>query len=180
MLGGRLAGGEPRCDGDPLCLRWHVLANSHLHRASCCSKGAGPWLPRSHMLSLLPVPGAHFSSREPPAPVAELKGKLNGLAIRVPLLNGSLTDCVFEVQRDTSVEEVNALLKVSVAAAVARTLCPRPALEPRVAVSLLRVQGVLVPAVRSYALWRAASTAVWGCMATGQHSLIGARHQPAA
>lgn len=41
----------------------------------------------------------------------ELKGKLNGLAIRVPLLNGSLTDCVFEVQRDTSVEEVNALLK---------------------------------------------------------------------
>lgn len=42
----------------------------------------------------------------------ELKGKLNGLAIRVPLLNGSLTDCVFEVQRETSVEEVNSLLKV--------------------------------------------------------------------
>ncbi|KAL4451734.1 hypothetical protein ABPG75_007396 [Micractinium tetrahymenae] len=41
----------------------------------------------------------------------ELKGKLNGLAIRVPLLNGSLTDCVFEVQRETSVDEVNALLK---------------------------------------------------------------------
>ncbi|KAL4421151.1 hypothetical protein ABPG77_000786 [Micractinium sp. CCAP 211/92] len=41
----------------------------------------------------------------------ELKGKLNGLAIRVPLLNGSLTDCVFEVERGTSVEEVNALLK---------------------------------------------------------------------
>ncbi|PSC69550.1 glyceraldehyde-3-phosphate dehydrogenase [Micractinium conductrix] len=41
----------------------------------------------------------------------ELKGKLNGLAIRVPLLNGSITDCVFEVKRGTSVEEVNALLK---------------------------------------------------------------------
>ena len=27
----------------------------------------------------------------------ELKGKLNGLAVRVPLLNASLTDCVFEV-----------------------------------------------------------------------------------
>ncbi len=41
----------------------------------------------------------------------ELKGKLNGMAIRVPLLNASITDCVFEVSRPTTVEEVNALLK---------------------------------------------------------------------
>ena len=41
----------------------------------------------------------------------ELKGRLNGHAVRVPLLNASLTDCVFEVARETSVEEVNALLK---------------------------------------------------------------------
>jgi glyceraldehyde 3-phosphate dehydrogenase len=41
----------------------------------------------------------------------ELKGRLDGLAVRVPLLNASLTDCVFEVERGTSVEEVNALLK---------------------------------------------------------------------
>ncbi len=41
----------------------------------------------------------------------ELKGKLNGIAVRVPLLNASLTDCVFEVSRPTTVEEVNALLK---------------------------------------------------------------------
>jgi glyceraldehyde 3-phosphate dehydrogenase len=40
----------------------------------------------------------------------ELQGKLDGLAVRVPLLNASLTDCVFEVQRSTSVEEVNELL----------------------------------------------------------------------
>jgi glyceraldehyde 3-phosphate dehydrogenase len=39
----------------------------------------------------------------------ELTGKLNGMAIRVPLLNASLTDCVFQVSRDTSVEEINAL-----------------------------------------------------------------------
>ncbi|MEQ3625906.1 MAG: ArsJ-associated glyceraldehyde-3-phosphate dehydrogenase [Celeribacter sp.] len=39
----------------------------------------------------------------------ELKGKLNGHAVRVPLLNASLTDCVFEVARPTSAEEVNAL-----------------------------------------------------------------------
>ncbi len=41
----------------------------------------------------------------------ELKGKLNGIAVRVPLLNASLTDCVFEVNRNTTVEEVNNLLK---------------------------------------------------------------------
>ena len=39
----------------------------------------------------------------------ELKGRLNGHAVRVPLLNASLTDCVFEVARETTVEEVNAL-----------------------------------------------------------------------
>ena len=33
------------------------------------------------------------------------------LAVRVPLLNASLTDCVFEVQRPTSVDEVNAAFK---------------------------------------------------------------------
>ncbi len=41
----------------------------------------------------------------------DLKGKLNGQAVRVPLANASLTDCVFEVQRETSTEEVNALLE---------------------------------------------------------------------
>jgi len=43
----------------------------------------------------------------------ELLGKLNGHAIRVPLLTGSLTDCVFQVKRDTTVDEVNALLKAA-------------------------------------------------------------------
>ncbi len=41
----------------------------------------------------------------------ELKGKLNGLAVRVPLLNASLTDCVFEVDRKTTVTEVNKLFQ---------------------------------------------------------------------
>lgn len=43
----------------------------------------------------------------------ELKGKLNGHAIRVPLANASITDCVFEVERATTAEEVNALLKAA-------------------------------------------------------------------
>ena len=41
----------------------------------------------------------------------ELAGRLDGHAVRVPLTNASLTDCVFEVARATSVEEVNRLLK---------------------------------------------------------------------
>ncbi|WP_026959152.1 ArsJ-associated glyceraldehyde-3-phosphate dehydrogenase [Aliagarivorans taiwanensis] len=41
----------------------------------------------------------------------DLKGKLNGHAVRVPLANASLTDMVFTVGRDTTAEEVNALLK---------------------------------------------------------------------
>lgn len=41
----------------------------------------------------------------------ELKGRLNGHAVRVPLTNASLTDCVFEVERATTVQEVNALLQ---------------------------------------------------------------------
>jgi glyceraldehyde 3-phosphate dehydrogenase len=43
----------------------------------------------------------------------ELLGKLNGHAVRVPLLNASLTDCVFQVKRATSIEEVNRLLKAA-------------------------------------------------------------------
>ncbi len=43
----------------------------------------------------------------------ELTGRLNGHAVRVPLLNASLTDCVFEVERETTSKEVNALFKAA-------------------------------------------------------------------
>ena len=43
----------------------------------------------------------------------ELKGKLNGHAVRVPLLNASITDCVFEMARETTVDEVNSLFKAA-------------------------------------------------------------------
>jgi glyceraldehyde 3-phosphate dehydrogenase len=43
----------------------------------------------------------------------ELRGRLDGHAVRVPLTNASLTDCVFEVARATSVAEVNALLQAA-------------------------------------------------------------------
>ena len=43
----------------------------------------------------------------------ELKGRLNGHAVRVPLLNASLTDCVFEMAQPTDAGAVNALFKAA-------------------------------------------------------------------
>ena len=43
----------------------------------------------------------------------ELKGKLNGHAVRAPVLNASLTDCVFELQRPTTAAEVNGLFETA-------------------------------------------------------------------
>ena len=43
----------------------------------------------------------------------ELAGRLNGHAVRVPLLNASITDCVFEVERETTAEDVNALFRAA-------------------------------------------------------------------
>lgn len=41
----------------------------------------------------------------------ELEGKLNGHAVRVPLANASLTDCVFELKRQVTVKEINQLFE---------------------------------------------------------------------
>lgn len=43
----------------------------------------------------------------------ELKGKLNGHAVRVPLANASITDCVFELERSTTEQEVNDCLQAA-------------------------------------------------------------------
>ena len=47
--------------------------------------------------------------------VTELQAELDGPAVRVPLLNASLTDCVLEVSRPTDVGEVNRLLEAAAA-----------------------------------------------------------------
>ena len=66
---------------------------------------------RSALMSLIPTTTGSATAIGLIYP--ELLGKLNGVAIRVPLLNASLTDCVFEVSRETDVAEVNRLLKAS-------------------------------------------------------------------
>ena len=62
---------------------------------------------RSALMNLIPTTTGSATAITMIYP--ELKGRLNGHAVRVPLLNASLTDCVFEVERATTAEEVNAL-----------------------------------------------------------------------
>ncbi len=62
---------------------------------------------RSAMLSLAPTTTGSATAIALIYP--ELKGKLNGHAVRAPVINASLTDCVFELKRETTAEEVNSL-----------------------------------------------------------------------
>ncbi len=75
---------------------------------------------RSAMLSMHPTTTGSATAIALIYP--ELKGKLNGHAVRVPVLNSSLTDCVFELQRPTTVNEVNALFDAAAAGPLAGIL----------------------------------------------------------
>ena len=66
---------------------------------------------RSCLQSLIPTTTG--SARAIGMIFPELQGKLNGHAVRVPLLNASLTDAVFELQRPATVEEVNRAFEVA-------------------------------------------------------------------
>jgi glyceraldehyde 3-phosphate dehydrogenase len=66
---------------------------------------------RSAMLSMQPTTTGSATAIALIYP--ELKGKLNGHAVRVPVLNASLTDCVFELKRATTPEEVNGLFEAA-------------------------------------------------------------------
>jgi glyceraldehyde 3-phosphate dehydrogenase len=66
---------------------------------------------RSALLNLIPTTTGSATAITLIYP--ELKGRLNGHAVRVPLLNASLTDCVFEVERPTTAQEVNALFEAA-------------------------------------------------------------------
>ncbi len=75
---------------------------------------------RSAMLSMQPTTTGSATAIALIYP--ELKGKLNGHAVRVPVLNASLTDCVFELQRAVTAEEVNALFAAAAAGPLAGIL----------------------------------------------------------
>jgi glyceraldehyde 3-phosphate dehydrogenase len=66
---------------------------------------------RSCMQSLIPTTTG--SAKAIGMIFPELQGKLNGHAVRVPLLNASLTDAVFELERSVTAEEVNAAFETA-------------------------------------------------------------------
>ena len=57
------------------------------------------------------IPTTTGAARAVSLVLPELKGKLDGMAIRVPTPNVSLVDLVVEVEKDTTVEEVNQLFR---------------------------------------------------------------------
>jgi glyceraldehyde 3-phosphate dehydrogenase len=61
------------------------------------------------------IPTSTGSARAITSIFPELTGKLNGHAVRVPLLNASLTDFVFEAARPVTAEEVNGYFKAAAA-----------------------------------------------------------------
>ena len=75
---------------------------------------------RSAMLSLQPTTTGSATAITLIYP--ELKGKLDGHAVRAPILNASLTDCVFEMMRPVTVDEVNALFREAAAGSLAGIL----------------------------------------------------------
>lgn len=81
---------------------------------------------RSAMLSLQPTTTGSATAIALIYP--ELKGKLDGHAVRAPVLNASLTDCVFAVKRETTKDEVNALFAEAAGGPLAGILGyePRP------------------------------------------------------
>ena len=70
-------------------------------------------LRRSRASSMSLIPTSTGSATAITEIFPELKGKINGVAVRVPLANASLTDCVFEVEKSVTVEAVNSALKTA-------------------------------------------------------------------
>lgn len=70
-------------------------------------------LRRARACGMSLIPTTTGSAKAITAIFPELEGKLNGHAIRVPLANASLTDMVFELEREVSVDEVNQALKAA-------------------------------------------------------------------
>jgi glyceraldehyde 3-phosphate dehydrogenase len=70
-------------------------------------------LRRSRASSMSLIPTSTGSATAITEIFPELKGRLNGLAVRVPLANASLTDCVFELEKNVTVEDVNSALKIA-------------------------------------------------------------------
>ncbi len=85
-------------------------------------------LRRSRAAAVSMIPTTTGAAKAVSLVLPELKGKLDGLAIRVPTPNVSLVDLVCEVEKDTSKEEVNRAIKAAAEGKLSRVLeyCDKP------------------------------------------------------
>ncbi|PID97073.1 MAG: type I glyceraldehyde-3-phosphate dehydrogenase [Actinomycetales bacterium] len=79
-------------------------------------------LRRSRAAALNIVPTSTGAAKAVALVLPELKGKLDGYALRVPTPTGSATDLTFEASRETNVDEVNAIVKAAAEGAMAGKL----------------------------------------------------------
>jgi glyceraldehyde 3-phosphate dehydrogenase len=79
-------------------------------------------LRRARACSMSLIPTTTGSAKAITTIFPELKGKLNGHAVRIPLLNASLTDCVFELNKSVTEAEVNQALKAAAIGTLAGVL----------------------------------------------------------
>ena len=126
---GRPWGGAGGGGGRPQHHPLHTLARAHARAAVRAARAPVPLAAAGPPDAPRRAPRPAAPRRAPPSPPPpparpHAQGKLNGLAVRVPLTNASITDCVFEVKRPTTAEEVNTLLKAR-ARARARRACSR-------------------------------------------------------
>ncbi len=70
-------------------------------------------LRRARAAALNIVPTTTGAAKAVALVLPELKGKLDGYALRVPVPTGSVTDLTFEASRETTVEEINAIVKAA-------------------------------------------------------------------
>jgi glyceraldehyde 3-phosphate dehydrogenase len=75
--------------------------------------GAHKDLRRARSMNQSLIPTSTGSAKAITVIFPELEGKLNGIAVRVPLFNASITDAVFEVERNTDIDEINAAFKAA-------------------------------------------------------------------
>jgi glyceraldehyde 3-phosphate dehydrogenase len=68
---------------------------------------------RSRAAQLSLIPTSTNSATAVTLIIPELAGRLDSIAVRAPVLNASITDCVFQLARDTTVEEVNGALRAA-------------------------------------------------------------------
>jgi glyceraldehyde 3-phosphate dehydrogenase len=99
---------------DALGIERGLMTTSHAYtQDQNLQDGPHKDLRRSRAAALNMVPTTTGAAKAVALVLPELKGKLDGYAMRVPTPTGSATDLTFEASRETTVEEVNAIVKAA-------------------------------------------------------------------